>query len=223
MGGAAAVRKLPRRRRQWRATLRFWHRDIGYLCAGLTLAYAVSGIAVNHRRDWDFNRSRQTTQLNVGGPARLLPQLDALRRSVLESDPASLTTTEAALVAAAIGRKLRMQTPPQNTLWRGRYRLVIYFSVGDADQVEYDVRSGALLRTQRSERPVLRELNYLHLNEGGRWWTYAADAFAVALLFLATSGLIMVRGPQGLRGRGGVLVGVGLVLPVVALIWFRLR
>ena len=29
------------------------HRDAGYLAVGLTIVYAVSGLAVNHVSDWD--------------------------------------------------------------------------------------------------------------------------------------------------------------------------
>ena len=34
---------------------RITHRDIGYLIAGLTLIYALSGIALNHKHDWNPN------------------------------------------------------------------------------------------------------------------------------------------------------------------------
>jgi hypothetical protein len=37
---------------KWRKGNRLIHRDRGYLCAGLTVVYAVSGVAVNHLRDW---------------------------------------------------------------------------------------------------------------------------------------------------------------------------
>ena len=39
-------------------TLRRWnnllHRDIGYLCVGMTLVYAISGIVMNHFKSGDF-------------------------------------------------------------------------------------------------------------------------------------------------------------------------
>lgn len=42
-----------------RPLLRPWvraiHRDLGYLAVGLTLVYALSGLAVNHISDWDPN------------------------------------------------------------------------------------------------------------------------------------------------------------------------
>ena len=34
---------------------RITHRDIGYLIAGLTIIYAISGIALNHKHDWNPN------------------------------------------------------------------------------------------------------------------------------------------------------------------------
>lgn len=47
----------PSRGRRWRIRplLRALHRDVGYLLVGLTLIYALSGLAVNHIADWDPN------------------------------------------------------------------------------------------------------------------------------------------------------------------------
>jgi hypothetical protein len=36
----------------WRKLFRALHRDIGYVAVSLTLAYALSGLAVNHIDDW---------------------------------------------------------------------------------------------------------------------------------------------------------------------------
>ena len=57
--------------------------------------------------------------------------------------------------------------------------------------------------------------NSLHLNRGKAAWTYFADAYAVGLLFLALSGLFMIPARSGLLGRRGLLVGLGVALPVL--------
>ena len=44
----------------WRRVNNVLHRDLGYLLVGLTLVYAVSGVAVNHVGD--FNPSYSTVQ-----------------------------------------------------------------------------------------------------------------------------------------------------------------
>ena len=40
-------------RRNWRKLNNALHRDVGYLIVGLTIVYGVSGLAVNHRADWN--------------------------------------------------------------------------------------------------------------------------------------------------------------------------
>jgi hypothetical protein len=60
--------------------------------------------------------------------------------------------------------------------------------------------------------------NWLHLNRGKKAWTYIADFYAVVLLFLAVSGMLMVKGKQGLFGRGGVFLLIGIAVPVVYII-----
>ena len=51
-----------------RPWIRAVHRDLGYLAVGLTLVYALSGLAVNHVSDWDpsFQSYERTAQ--AGGP-----------------------------------------------------------------------------------------------------------------------------------------------------------
>jgi hypothetical protein len=57
--------------------------------------------------------------------------------------------------------------------------------------------------------------NWLHYNRGKKAWTYVADGFAVLLLYLAASGLFMLRGRKGLWGRGIVLVAIGASVPII--------
>ena len=51
---------------RWNRSL---HRDIGYLCALLTVIYGISGIAVNHVADWnpsyDISRVEELVSLSL--------------------------------------------------------------------------------------------------------------------------------------------------------------
>lgn len=71
----------------------------------------------------------------------------------------------------------------------------------------------------QSPRFFLHAANWLHVNRGKGAWTYIADAYAIALLFLAISGMLMVRGRKGLFGRGGVFLLIGVSVPVLYLIF----
>ena len=55
MPGQASRGRSPWRR--WSIVL---HRDVGYLAVAMTLAYAISGIAVNHVADWNPRYSLQS-------------------------------------------------------------------------------------------------------------------------------------------------------------------
>lgn len=63
----------------------------------------------------------------------------------------------------------------------------------------------------------IRAANWLHLNRGKKAWIWFADGYAIVLLFLATSGIFMISGKKGLFGRGAVLVGLGVAIPILFL------
>ena len=55
------------------------HRDVGYFFAGLTVIYAVSGVAVNHIDDWNPNYviRREVVEIGVlpfGQPSSSVPR-----------------------------------------------------------------------------------------------------------------------------------------------------
>ena len=41
------------------------HRDLGYFFTGMIIIYTVSGIALNHRNDWNPNYSITTRTLTI--------------------------------------------------------------------------------------------------------------------------------------------------------------
>ncbi len=66
MGDARSLRA--RARFPWRAWLRAFHRDVGNLAVGLTLVYALSGLAVNHIADWEPSFTSYQQPRELGGP-----------------------------------------------------------------------------------------------------------------------------------------------------------
>ena len=48
-----------------------------------------------------------------------------------------------------------------------------------------------------------------------RWWTVFSDVFLAGLIVIVLSGLVMMRGPKGLRGRGGVELIAGILIPLL--------
>jgi hypothetical protein len=174
------------------------HRDIGYVCASLILAYCLSGIAVNHIGDWnpDFVITKETISL-----------------------PHPLTKEE--ITGERIAEFGRLVN-------EDNYK-VYDFPTADQVKIYYDNASLHLHFTaghgtyeKVSRRPMLYQVNALHLNRL-KGWKWASDVFALVLMVLSLTGLFVLRGKYGLARRGRWLVLAGLVPPVLALLIFELK
>ena len=162
---------------------------MGYVAVGLTFVYAASGLAVNHIADWDPN-FRNFESVHEVGP---------------------LTGDEKAVATQALA-KLGISGEPQD----------VYASAPDQIDITLERRAlhvnpmtGHVVDQGQKPRFLLRVANWLHLNRGKKAWRYVADGYAGALLFLAMSGMFMIKGNKGLIGRGAILVAVGVAIPVL--------
>ena len=81
-----------------------------------------------------------------------------------------------------------------------------------------DMHSGAALYESFKRRHVISAFNRLHYNPN-RWWTVFSDIFVVSLLIITLSGCVLVKGPKGLWGRGGIYLLAGILIPL-AFIFF---
>ena len=186
--GVPGTRAARVKRFHWRALLRAIHRDMGYLAVGLTLVYAMSGLAVNHLADWDPNFRNYETTHEVG----------------------PLSGDDDAIAKAVLGR-VGIKGEPKEVYREGGDLEVLL----ERRTLHVDVASGHVVDEGQKPRFLLRVANWLHLNRGKKAWTSIADAYAGALAFLAISGMFMIAGKKGLIGRGAVLVAVGVAVPVL--------
>lgn len=184
------MRERPRRRRlAIRPWLRAIHRDVGYLVVGLTFIYALSGLAVNHIGDWDPNFHQIERTHQIEGP------IAADARPAAEQVLQALGIDEAPEDVYAIDE--------------GQVEILL-----EHRTLRVDTQSGTVIEEGQKPRLFLRAANWLHLNRGKKAWTIVADAYAVLLLYLATSGLFMLPGRRGLKGRGAVIAAVGALVPI---------
>jgi len=175
-------------RKRWRAWLRALHRDAGYIAVGLTFIYAASGLAINHIGQWDPNFKTVVARHQLAGP---------------------LPADEKAAVRQVLAQ-LDVEEEVRDGYWESDGSLQI-----STDERTVVVDPKTLVAVEKSEKPrfFLRLANWLHYNRGKAAWTFIADGYAVFLLFLATSGMFMLKGRKGLLGRGGVLILLGAAVP----------
>jgi len=182
----------------WRKWNNIIHRDLGYLCAGLTVIYVVSGVAVNHIADWN-------------------PSFDVDRREVAVAGvtPAQVATSDgvrALLARVGLG-------PAYRTTFRTDSATLRVFLEDGVVDVNFETGTATVEAVR--PRPILRQANFLHLNHAKRLWTWMADLYAIALGLLAITGLFVLKGRKGITGRGAWLTGAGVVLPFLFL-WLYL-
>jgi hypothetical protein len=174
---------------KFRKICRTLHRELGFLVVGLTLVYAISGLAVNHAHHWDASYSR------------------TLEHRAIEP-PGTGPTVE---VVPMVLERLAPEAPVKNT-WRDSDEVLKVFVEGG----QYDVHlvTGEVIEHGFAKRPFLFDLNFMHLNSGKAPWTGIADVYGGMLIVMALTGIFLVRGRKGLKGRGGMMMVLGFILPI---------
>lgn len=182
----------------WRKWNFIFHRDIGYLCIGLTILYAISGVAVNHIDDWNPSYSITKEVSSIGKVSRA----DII-----------ITKEEVEAIINHIGA-----TQPLKNYHQSDKDTLNIFLVDN--KITLNLESGHMVQTISKRRFLLFESNFLHLNHPKKMWTYVADLYAIGLFILALSGLFMIFGKQGLKRRGAVLTMIGFAIPAVFLVLY---
>lgn len=178
------------------------HRYLGYFFLGITVVYAISGLAVNHIEDWNPNYIIEKRQVTMA------PLRDAEALSAAEGQ--------------RLFEQLNLKEPfnPENVFYPDPGTIEVLIS--ESDKIRIDTGSWNVLHESTRRRPVLKLFNALHLNEPKKAWTLYADAYAIALLLIAITGLFMKKGKKGIWGEAGLWTLAGMVLPaVLVLLYYR--
>lgn len=182
---------------KWRKWNIIVHRDLGYLAAGLTLVYAVSGLAVNHRHDWNPNYRITTATATLATVDTSMPASDVFASRVVE--------------------ELGLEGPIRGTFRPDPGSVDIFLN---DITISVDLATREAVYEEVRTRPLLRAANFLHLNEPRGLWTWMADLYAIALGLLAITGLFVLKGKKGITGRGAWLTGAGVLIPIVFLLLY---
>jgi hypothetical protein len=181
---------------RWRKINNILHRDLGYFFVGMTLIYAISGIALNHIADWNPSYEISHTPITWDQ----IP------------DKSEITTGHILNLLDQYGQKENYKKHyfPAPDL------LKIFIKQGS---VQINLQSGQGLIELLERRPLFFEVNYLHYNPR-RLWTWFSDIFCVALIIISITGLFILKGKKGITGRGAWLTGAGIIVPIVFLLFY---
>lgn len=181
------------RLRRWARVI---HRDLSYFFAGVVIIYAVSGIVLNHKRDFNSDYSIRRSEVQLPGTFPQSQEVDSqtAREMLRTVDPDARYAKHYA---------------------SGEDRIKIFVAGGSILEVE--LQTGKAVYEKLTRRPIISSMNRLHYNPN-RWWTRFSDLFAVSLLLITLTGLVMVPGRNGLKGRGGIELAAGIAIPILFLL-----
>jgi len=172
------------------------HRDLGYFFVGMILIYSLSGIAINHLDDWN--------------PSYVINNWTETLDSTPTNETFDKTTAKTFLKEWGVDGRFRKY------YWVDNSHIKIFFKGGTA--IVYTQKKEAHIETL-SRRAIFHAVNWMHYNPNA-YWTWFSDIFAVALILLAISGMFILKGRNGLKWRGTILISIGILLPVIYLLIF---
>lgn len=183
----------------WRKLNRRIHQDLGYFFVGLTIIYAISGIALNHLHHWN-------------------PDLSTERFSGSYSKNIDFTnnTMEA---ANQLISEIELNHAPKSVVNRGQntYRIFLDLGKGNTGSIDINTSEKTFSGLIQKQRPLFKTLNFMHRNNAKQLWTWVSDIYAVGLIILAISGLIIMRGKFGFKRYGVWIVIAGIAIPLIIL------
>ncbi len=182
--------------------LRKWsriiHRDLSFFFAGMILIYAISGIVMNHR---DHINPHYTVTRKEYKITEDLSDKNKVDEKTILALLEPLNETE---------NYTKFYYPKPN-------QLKVFLKGGSSLLVNTETKEAVYESLKR--RPLLSHMVQLHFNPG-RWWTWFADAFAVCLIIITVTGTMMIKGSNGLWGKGGIELLIGILIPILFLVWF---
>lgn len=169
------------------------HRDLGYFFFGMAIIYGISGIALNHRHQWNANYIITQHEYSLLLPENSLEDNRALALFFLEQ----------------IG-----EAENHRTQMAANDALRIFIEGGS---VNVNLGSGLAQVEMIRRRPVFHQVNFLHYNTPRKLWTWFSDMFGGGLIVLAATGLFVLKGKNGITRRGAWITSVGIVIPLILL------
>lgn len=166
------------------------HRDLSFFFAGVILIYAFSGIMLNHKRDFNSDYSITQKEYRIAGN---FPKAKA--------DFSKAYVLDLLDDLGEHNNYTQHYFPKENTM-------KVFIKGGSSLTV--NTETGEAYYESVKKRPILSSLNRLHYNPN-RNWTIFSDIFAVSLIVITLTGLVMRK---GFWGRGGIEFAAGILIPL---------
>ncbi|MGL5771882.1 MAG: PepSY-associated TM helix domain-containing protein [Bacteroidales bacterium] len=179
--------------KKFRKICRIIHRDLSYFLTGIILVYAISGLVLNHKDSFNPDYS-----------------IDRVEFTVSESFPRSAGNISEAELNKEL-ENIKRSAPVMKFYAPKPNEVKVFIKGGSSMVINLSDRSAVYESIKK--RPFFSQINWLHFNPKG--WTIFADLVAIGLIFITLTGIFMNKGKNGLWGRGGIEVIIGILIPIL--------
>ncbi|MGZ2368355.1 PepSY-associated TM helix domain-containing protein [Ancylomarina sp. YFZ004] len=171
---------------------RLLHRDFGYFYVGLILCFSISGIALNHR---DIFNAQTYVVRNEPIQLENIDSLSISPESYIKNISPSITNNKF--------RGVRMNKNEARVYFEDAFANIdLLTGKGEIEYIE--------------TIPVLGHMSILH-KLMNKWWVWFSDIFALALILISITGILLSKGKYSFKKRGWILTVSGLLFPVIIL------
>lgn len=174
-----------------RKLFRILHRDLGYFIVGMTIVYALSGIFLNHRHDFNPDYNIFAYDLT----------LDPI-------NTAELNDKKVKILVESLDDRVEYKK-----YYINKQGLIKVFITNGEVVINPLTGEGSMRFLQK--RTFIFGMNRLHKATIGTLWKWVSDLMAVILIFVAISGLVLLKGKRGFGRWGWWFTIAGIVVPLL--------
>jgi uncharacterized protein len=170
------------------------HRTLAYFYVGLIISFAISGIFLNHRRDFS--------------PSSYVSSVKEISILPIASDS----------VNDAFVENLKKENGIKDKLRRYRIEKEILKISFEQNDVEIDLTTGKGTIETYKTRPLIGQMTQLH-QDTSNWWIYYSDLFGLSMAIIAITGMFIQKGKNSFKKRGWILALIGIIFPLIFLLF----
>ena len=173
------------------------HAHLSYLFVGIILIYAISGIAMNHLKD--FNPKYYIQIENYKAEGRFPHTHNFNKEEIIN-------------LLSTVGEKdnYTKHFYPNSSMMK------VFLKSGSSYSL--NTKTGEVNYEGLKKRPLFSQLSFLHYNPN-KWWTAFSDVFAISLIIICITGIFIQKGKKGIWGIGGLEIISGISIPILFLIF----
>lgn len=173
--------------KNWRKYNYNLHRDLGFFFCGLILIYAISGILLNHRKEFGSGNEKQYTKLE------LKPEFIA---------PTNSIEAKACLEMLGLDKNSYLK-------FRNNHNKTMIVLNNGGFVVINELNGKAHLSTKK--RSLIYYIDAFHTNSL-KYWKLIADVLAIGLILLCITGVLVIK---KLKSRQIWMIIVGVSIPIL--------